>query len=287
MSEDSKSHEGAGDGRPRGVRVAAVGDLHCTDKGRGLFQPLFHRIAESADVLVLCGDLTDYGLAAEATVLAGELADAAGVPTVAVLGNHDVESNQQEEVRRILEGVGVIFLDGDAREVRGVGFAGAKGFGGGFGRGTLGAWGERAVKLFVQEAVDEAMKLESALARLRTPHRIAVLHYSPIRETVENEPPEIFPFLGCSRLEEPLNRFGVTAVVHGHAHNGSPEGKTTAGVPVFNVALPLMRKRFPAGPPFRIIEVPANPAPRDQTAAASRQSSDASLDQPPVHVTVG
>jgi Icc-related predicted phosphoesterase len=284
------SHDGTGNGGRNVVRIAAVGDLHCNDKSRGLFQPLFRRIAESADVMVLCGDLTDYGLPEEATVLAGELADAAGVPAVAVLGNHDYQSGQQNEVRQILERVGVSFLDGDAREVRGVGFAGTKGFGGGFGRGTLGAWGEQSVKLFVQEAVDEAMKLESALARLRTPHRIAVLHYAPIRNTVENEPLEIFPFLGCSRLEEPLNRYQVTAVVHGHAHNGSPEGKTTAGVPVFNVALPLLRKRFPDSPPFRILEIPVNPTPNDRPAADVVQPSltrDASLDQPLVHVKLG
>ena len=136
-------------------------------------------------------------------------------------------------------------LDGDACEIHGVGFAGVKGFAGGFGRGTLGAWGEPAIKQFVQEAVDEALKLESALARLRTPQRIAVLHYSPIRGTVEGEPPEIFPFLGCSRLEEPLNRYPVTAVFHGHAHHGSPEGRTGGGVPVYNVSLPLLRQDLP------------------------------------------
>ncbi len=289
VAPSASSTENGGNARANVVRIAGVGDLHCTEKSRGLFQPLFHRIAEAADVIVLCGDLTDYGLPAEATVLAGELADAAGVPTVAVLGNHDYESGQQDQVRQILERAGVSFLEGDAREVRGIGFAGAKGFGGGFGRGTLGSWGEHAVKLFVQEAVDEAMKLESALARLRTPHRIAVLHYSPIRQTVENEPPEIFPFLGCSRLEEPLNRFQVTAVLHGHAHKGSPEGKTTAGIPVFNVALPLMRKQFPDGPPFRVLEVPANPTPSDGPAAAhvTITRGDRALDQPPVHVTVG
>src|SRR4030095_14513013 len=113
------------------------------------------------------------------------------------------------------------------------------------------------MKRSVGEAVDEALKLESALARLRTPQRIAVLHYSPIQGTVEGEPREIFPFLGCSRLEEPLARYGVTAVVHGHAHNGTLEGRTTSGIPVYNVSLPLLKKCWPEQAPFRIIDIGA------------------------------
>jgi Icc-related predicted phosphoesterase len=238
------------------VRVAAVGDLHCTKLSQGQFQGLFAAAAAQADILVLCGDLTDYGLPEEAEILLREMAGGAKLPTIAVLGNHDFESGRQAEVKQMLVEAGVLVLDGDAVEVRGVGFAGAKGFAGGFGRGTLGAWGEPAIKSFVQEAVDEAMKLEAALARLRTDRRIAVLHYAPIRGTVENEPEEIFPFLGCSRLEDPLNRYPVTAVVHGHAHNGAPEGRTSGGTPVYNVSLPLLRKTAPDRPHFRIIEVP-------------------------------
>jgi Icc-related predicted phosphoesterase len=241
------------------VRVAAVGDLHVKKSSQGLIRPLFENAADFADIVVLCGDLTDYGLPEEAHVLVDELTGALKLPTVAVLGNHDFESGREEEVRKIVVDAGIILLDGDAVEIRGVGFAGARGFAGGFGRGTLGAWGEKAVKAFVQEAVDEALKLESALARLRTESRVAVLHYAPIRETVENEPPEIYPFLGCGRLEEPLNRYPVTAVVHGHAHNGSPEGRTATGVPVYNVSLPLMRRIHPDRPPFLILELPAGP----------------------------
>ena len=175
------------------VRVAAVGDIHCTKTSQGAFQQLFGQATELADILVLCGDLTDYGLAAEARILAKELS-AANLPIVGVLGNHDYESEQQDEVRQILVDAGVTLLDGDACEIEGVGFAGVKGFAGGFGRGTLGYWGEATIKRFVQEALDEALKLESALARLRTPQRIAVLHYAPIQATVEGEPVEIFPF---------------------------------------------------------------------------------------------
>ena len=149
-------------------------------------------------------------------------------------------------------------LDGDACEIKGIGFAGIKGFAGGFGRATLGAWGEDIIKKFVQEAINETMKLESALARLRMPQRIALLHYSPIQATVEGEPPEIFAFLGCGRLAEPLQRYGVTAVFHGHAHRGTPEGKTGSGIPVYNVSLPLMKRHCPDRPLCRILEIPVS-----------------------------
>jgi Icc-related predicted phosphoesterase len=238
------------------VRIAAVGDVHYTKTSQGTLQPLFNQITEHADVLVLPGDLTDYGLADEARVLARDLTAAVKIPIVAVLGNHDYESDESVEIARILTEAGVHVLDGDAVEVHGVGFAGVKGFAGGFGRGTLGPWGERAVKQFVQEAINEALKLESALARLKTAHRIAVLHYAPILGTVEGEPLEIFPWLGSSRLEEPLTRFQVSAVVHGHAHKGTPVGQTTTGIPVYNVSLPLLRSSYPDQPAFRIIEVP-------------------------------
>lgn len=238
------------------IRLAAVADIHCTKNSQGVFQSLFAQVAASADVLLLCGDLTDYGLPEEAQVLVRELAAAERVPTVAVLGNHDFESGKQDEVRDILCEAGVHMLDGDAREVRGIGFAGVKGFGGGFGRGALGLWGEEATKVFVREAIDEALKLEAALARLRTPQRIAVLHYSPIRETVEGEPPEIFPYLGSSRLEEPLARYPVAAVFHGHAHNGTLEGRIRDSIPVYNVSLPLLRKSAPDKPSFFLFEVP-------------------------------
>jgi Icc-related predicted phosphoesterase len=237
------------------VRVATVGDIHCGRTSKGELQPIFAAASELADVLVLAGDLTDYGLPEEAELLADEL-KAARIPVVGVLGNHDYESGQMEEVCRILGEAGVTILDGDAVELAGVGFAGVKGFGGGFGRGTLGHWGEPAIKAFVQEAIDESLKLEQALSRLRTPGRVAVLHYAPIQATVEGEPPEIFPYLGCSRLEEPLGRFPVDAVIHGHAHGGSPEGRTAAGVPVYNVSLSLLRRHFPDAPPLRILELP-------------------------------
>ena len=238
------------------LRIAAVSDVHYARTSQGSLQPLFAQIAEQADVLVLPGDLTDYGYADEARILARDLQTTVKIPIVAVLGNHDYEAGEPDEVRRILADAGVHMLDGDAVEIHGVGFAGVKGFAGGFGRGALGPWGEPVIKLFVQEAVNEALKLESALARLETTHTLAVLHYSPIRETVEGEPVEIHPWLGCSRLEEPLTRFEVSAVVHGHAHKGAPVGATSTGIPVYNVSLQVLKENYPDKPPFRIIEIP-------------------------------
>jgi Icc-related predicted phosphoesterase len=250
---------GPGAAPPQAVlRFAAVGDLHCTKEDAGRLRPFFAQASEAADVLLLCGDLTDYGTAEEARVLAEELGHVS-VPVVAVLGNHDFESGHPEEVARILKGAGVRVLDGEAVEVLGVGIAGVKGFAGGYGRGALGPWGEQAIKTFVQEAIQEALKLESALAKLRTPERIALLHYAPIVSTVQGEPVEIFPFLGTSRLEEPLIRYPVSAVFHGHAHRGSPEGRTVNGTPVFNVAMPLLRHHYPQQPPFRLLELPRAP----------------------------
>ena len=261
----------------RAVRVGALADLHVAKTSQGLVQPLLAQAAEAADVILLGGDLTDHGLPEEAHLLAREL-NAVKIPLVAVLGNHDFESGKQDEVRQVLQEAGVKVLDGDACEIHGIGFAGVKGFAGGFGRGTLGAWGEEIVKLFVREAINETLKLEGALARLRTPQRIALLHYSPIRATVEGEPVEIFPFLGCGRLEEPLHRYAVTAVFHGHAHRGSPEGQTAAGVPVYNVSLPLLRQAFPDRVPCRVIEVPV--APPQPAPAASRPVEEDSVPRP-------
>ncbi|MBI5276932.1 MAG: metallophosphoesterase [Burkholderiales bacterium] len=237
------------------VRIAAIGDLHVTKESAGTLRGLFAQASAAADMLLLCGDLTDYGTPDEAKVLADELVGSVLVPMVAVLGNHDYESGLQDDVRDVLVHAGVRVLDGEACEIDGIGIAGAKGFCGGFGRGSLGAWGEPAIKLFVQEALNEAMKLESALAKLRTERRIALLHYSPITGTVEGEPVEIYPFLGSSRLEEPLLRYPVDAVFHGHAHRGTMEARTINGVPVYNVAKPLLLRKRPDEPPFRMIEL--------------------------------
>ncbi|HKI06472.1 MAG TPA: metallophosphoesterase [Thermoanaerobaculia bacterium] len=242
------------------VRIGALGDLHYTRSAEPPVRDVLAQAGRECDVLLLCGDLTDHGLVEEAHDLAREIHSAVSVPVIAVLGNHDFEGGKQEEIKKILCEGGIRVLDGEATEVKGVGFAGVKGFCGGFGKRALGPWGEDIIKNFVREAVDEALKLESALARLRHKPRIAVLHYSPIQETVEGEPVEIFPFLGSSRLEEPLTRYPVDAVFHGHAHRGQPEGKTAQGIPVFNVSLSLLRHSYPDRPAVRIFEVAVDPS---------------------------
>lgn len=263
------------------IRIAALGDIHYGRTATpGHLQPLFAQINESADILVLCGDLTDYGLADEARALLREMAPLK-IPTVAVLGNHDFESSQQESIRQILLDAGIVALDGDSTEILGIGFAGVKGFAGGFGRRALGPWGEDIMKKFVHEAVAEALKLESALARLRNEHRIAVLHYAPIQATVEGEPLEIYPFLGCSRLEEPLGRYPVTAVFHGHAHHGRPEGRTGRNVPVYNVSMSLMRELSPERP-FRLLEVAVHAPIDDERRCGGDRRSIPRTNQPTV-----
>jgi Icc-related predicted phosphoesterase len=241
---------------PNTLRIAAVADIHVKKNGSGTLQPLFTKAAEQADVLLLCGDLTDYGTIEETKILAKEITSSLRIPAVGVLGNHDFESGLEKDVVSILTDAGVTMLDGDSVEIHGVGFAGVKGFAGGFGRRALGAWGEKIIKDFVHETINEALKLEAALAPLRTPQKIAVLHYSPIQATVGGEPLEIVAFLGSSRLEEPLDRYRVNAVFHGHAHRGSPEGRTKNGAPVYNVAMPVLASAFPDRPPFRVVEVP-------------------------------
>jgi Icc-related predicted phosphoesterase len=254
------------------LRIAALADLHCTKASQGAFQPLFARIADSADILLIAGDLTDYGHPDEARVLARELTTLR-IPAAAVLGNHDVESDKQDDVKAILSGAGLHILDGDACELHGVGIAGVKGFGGGFGQRALGPWGEATIKQYVHEAVNEALKLEAALARIRSKPIVALLHYSPIQQTVEGEPLEIYPFLGSSRLEEPIGRYPVSLVFHGHAHRGQPQGVTKSNVPVYNVSMPLLGRVFPDRLPFRVFELPVN-APDRPTSESSVTHAD-------------
>ena len=238
------------------LRIAAVADIHTKKTSQGAMTELFAKVTQSADVLLLCGDLTDYGAPEEARVLAKDITASLRIPAIGVLGNHDFESGKQDEIVKILTDAGVTMLDGNSVEIEGVGFGGVKGFGGGFGRRALGAWGEEIIKQFVHVTIEEALKLEAALARLRTPQKIAVLHYSPIQATVEGEPPEIIAFLGSTRLEETVDRYRVSTVFHGHAHHGTLEGRTRGNAAVYNVALPLLKRKFPDQLPFRVVEVP-------------------------------
>jgi Icc-related predicted phosphoesterase len=228
------------------VRIAAIADLHIGETDKGKWVDFFVDVSKNADVLAICGDLTDTGDESEAHILVGEL-KSCSIPVVGVLGNHDHEKSRHKLIRQIMQNhPNVHILDGEAVVVAGVGFAGVKGFGGGFDNYMLSMFGEGAMKSFVQEAVEEALHLDRALARLDQDHdnikKIALLHYSPIKETVQGEPEQIFPFLGSSRLAEPLSRRNVEAVFHGHAHIGVLEGSIGGKVKVFNVARHVLKK---------------------------------------------
>lgn len=235
------------------LRVAAIGDLHVMEDSVAPYRELFTEISGAADVLVLCGDLTNFGKESEAQILAEDIRSCT-IPVLGVLGNHDYECGQPERVAEILHEAGMTMLGEQAIEIEGVGFAGVKGFMGGYGRGELAPFGEPIVKAFVDEAVSEARKLENALRSLRTERSVAVLHYSPIEGTIEGEPIEIFQYLGSARLADAIDRFDhVKAVVHGHAHHGTYEGQTMRGTPVYNVARFVCREKF--GRPYALLEI--------------------------------
>lgn len=239
------------------VKIAAIGDLHIKSSSSGKWGDFFREVSREADVLALCGDLTDTGKIAEAKVLKEEL-KACSIPIVAVLGNHDFENDQHEEIIEMLTSENIFILYGDSIVIKGIGFAGAKGFAGGFDKYMLPNWGEKMNKNYVQESVNEALKLDRALAELDSHSsepliKVALLHYSPIKETILGEPDEIFPFLGSSHLAEPLDRREVNIAFHGHAHYGSLEGVTPGGVKVVNVSKTVLEK---AGysPPYYLME---------------------------------
>ena len=234
------------------LRLAAIGDTHASTAARGQWRDTFIEISRTADVLCLCGDLTNLGTTPEAGALAEDLR-ACTIPAVAVLGNHDHHCGNAEEVERVLRDAGVMFLEHEVHAVNGVGFAGVKGFAGGFDEKMLGAFGEPAIKAFVQEALDQAMRLEHALHMLETERMVVLLHYAPVSQTLQGEAEVLFPFLGSSRLAETIDRFeAVRAVFHGHAHHGIYEGRTRKGIPVYNVAVPVPK---PSGKPYALVEV--------------------------------
>jgi Icc-related predicted phosphoesterase len=235
------------------MRVAGIADLHFSPQSYDRLREPLARVRDEADILVIAGDLTNYGKPEEMTSLLNALVRLR-IPIVAVLGNHDYESCQEQELIKMMTAEGIKVLDGSSYERDGVGFAGTKGFLGGFGRGVLTAFGEREIKAFVQASLDETMKLERALSMLRTPKTIIVTHYAPVVDTVHGEPPEIWPYLGNSRLAEVIDRHGASLALHGHAHHGKPDGKTTAGVTVHNVAVSL-NLQHNGGKPYRVFEV--------------------------------
>lgn len=242
------------------TRIAAVGDIHVGADTVGQVAEGFRHLADRADALLLAGDLTRRGTAVEAALVVAELAEVidAGVPVVAVLGNHDFHADEVDELTAALTAGGVQVLDGtttvvEAEGVR-VGVAGVKGFGGGFAGACGTAFGEPMMKAFVGETEREAAKLRAALAGLATDHRIALVHFSPVPETLAGERPEIFPFLGSHLLAEAIDAAGADLVLHGHAHHGSERGVTPGGTRVRNVALPVI------GHAYRVYEFAPRPA---------------------------
>lgn len=253
-------------GNPKTFRLAAAGDLHCREDQHGRFREFVRAVNGEAEGLVLCGDLTDRGLPDEARTLA-EAFEGLRVPCAAVLGNHDFEAGQVKDVCSILRQSGISILDGDhALLDRRLGVAGVKGFGGGFDGGTLQAFGEPVVKAFVQEAVSEALKLEAALAQLETSLRVVILHYAPVAATCQGENPGLYPFLGTTRILAPVDAFGALAVFHGHAHHGQLEARTPKGVPIYNVAVPLLKTQLDRK--FRVFDLSSEQAPAWAEASA-------------------
>jgi Icc-related predicted phosphoesterase len=235
------------------MRIAATADLHLTPQNYDRIREPLSRVRDEADVLVIAGDLTNYGRPEEMHSLLNGLVRLR-VPIVAILGNHDYESGQEHELIKMMTAEGIKVLDGSSYERDGVGFAGTKGFPGGFGKGMLTAFGEKEVKAFVQAGLDETLKLERALTLLRAPKIVIVTHYAPICETVEGERQEIYPYLGSSRLAEVIDRHQAVVAFHGHAHHGKLEGKTIGGVPVHNVALTLLMAQDPPSP-YKVFEI--------------------------------
>lgn len=237
------------------LRIAAVADIHYGRGQRKELVELLAQASQAADVLLLCGDLTDHGRPQEAAMLAEDVHANVRCEVLAVLGNHDLEGEDDEEVIAELARGDITVLDGECAAIGSVGFAGVRGFCGGFGNRAVHPFGERELKDFINVTVEESLKLETALSRLDTEHRVVMLHYAPIRQTVEGEPLEIYPFLGASRLEDPINHYEATVVFHGHAHKGAHEGQTSTGIPVFNVALPVLARTFPDRPHFRLFDI--------------------------------
>ena len=235
------------------MRIAATADLHYAAQRSETLKEQLAPVRDNADLLIVAGDLTNFGQPSEMAPLVNVLVRLR-VPIVAVLGNHDYESGLQAELMHMMSSEGINVLDGTGYERDGVGFAGTKGFIGGFGRGVLTSFGEPEIKTFVKASIDEAMKLERAMSQLRTEKRVVVLHYAPIAATVQGEAPEIFPYMGTSRLAEVVDRHGADLIVHGHAHHGAPIGKTTGGIPVHNVAITLLQAQQPSAA-YKVFEI--------------------------------
>lgn len=242
------------------ISIAALGDTHITETSKESLQTILEGINNEADILLLCGDLTNLGQPFEVDILIDELS-LCNIPILAVFGNHDYESDLQDELHKKLLDKNILVLEGTEyifeKDGRKVGFTGVKGFGGGFNPYMWGRFGEKEQKAFYDAIASEVQNLEVGLNMLQGKDldgRFVLLHYSPIKATVEGDKVELYPFLGSSRLEEVIDRYEVTAVFHGHSHYGKPEGTTAKGIPVYNVALPLLQKINP-DKPYKVLEV--------------------------------
>jgi Icc-related predicted phosphoesterase len=235
------------------TRIAAVGDVHLDASVTGRYRPALDRLSDIADLLLLAGDLTRHGTVEEARCVAVEFGGLP-VPVVAVLGNHDYHSDRADELTAILRDAGIVVLDGDSHtvEIDGVrvAVAGLCGFGGGFVGAASAAFGEREMKAFTAYGRQQADRLRTALAAADGDVLIALMHYAPVRETLVGEPVELYPFLGSHLLADAVDEAGVALALHGHAHHGSPEGVTPGGVPVRNVAYPVI------GAAYAVFDVP-------------------------------
>lgn len=235
------------------MRIVSVGDIHCRVGTDTLIQQILGELDHNFDVLLLAGDLTDTGLPEEAEVLVKQL-KVYDIPIIAILGNHDHESGQPEGIVRVLEDAGITVLDRTACVVRNVGFVGTKGFCGGFGQNLVQPFGEAELKTFIRASIDEAADLETALESIEhCEHKVVLLHYAPIPETLEGEPRELFAFLGTSRLASAVDPHGADVILHGHAHHGGPMGRTPGNIPVYNVSRFVQMAH--TGKPYCVIEL--------------------------------
>jgi Icc-related predicted phosphoesterase len=229
------------------IRVAAVGDVHVDADVVGRYRPALDRLPEVADALLIAGDLTRHGTVEEARSFAGEFGGL-GVPVVVVLGNHDHQSDRQDEVAKVIEDAGITVLEGTSTvlELHGhrLGVAGVKGFGGGFAGACASNFGEREMKNFVATTEEIADRLEAALRGVECDALVALTHYAPVPETLAGEPLEIYPFLGCYQLGRAIDAAPTMLALHGHAHHGSERGRTPGGVPVRNVAHPVIKQAY-------------------------------------------
>lgn len=235
------------------INIAAAADIHYGTDSSGELSETFAELADRADVLLIAGDLTSHGRADEAAVLAEDLRDVT-VPIVTVLGNHDYHCDENEKIAALMQEAGVVVLDGTATTLEigdeTLGIAGTKGFGGGFAGASGTEFGEPEMKAFIRHTANMATDLRNALGEIvDAEHKVALLHYSPVEQTLQGERLEIYPFLGSYLLAEAIDAAPPDIVLHGHAHSGSQKGMTPGGVPVRNVALPVI------GHPYRLFSL--------------------------------